>query len=241
MRARTTTTDRDGPDRLDNGHWDQNGYGDHQGDGYESIGRSALHHPFLVGVMAVIGLLVGTAIGYEHNATYTADAQLIVGQASDLAQDQIPGLAVAEEQLASDYARLGNSTDVIAAAEANLHLSYLPGTLSASPIAESSIIDVQATASSEAEALKLANAGAAALETVVIKVNNDNQAELAPIVNAYEKADAAAEQATLQETCSNTSSTPSLASWATTQSPRQTKNTRTTSTPRSRLPRRGEI
>jgi capsular polysaccharide biosynthesis protein len=186
------------PNGLKDAYWDQDGYRGGQHDGYESIGRSALHHPLLVAVVAVVGLLIGTAIGYKHPATYTADAQLIVGRASSLAEDQVPGLAVAEEQLASDYARLGNSTDVIAAAEANLHVTSLPGTLSASPIAQSSVIDVQATASSEAEALKLANAGAAALEAVVTQVNNENQAEVAPIVNAFEKSDAAYEQATAQ-------------------------------------------
>ena len=185
-------------DRPDEGRWDDNGHSDGPTDGYESIGRSALRHPVLVGVIAVIGLLVGTAIGYKHPATYTADAQLIVGRAASLAEDQIPGLAVAEEQLAADYARLGSSTNVAAAAEANLHASSLPGTLSASPIAESSIIDVQATSSSEAEAIKLANAGAAALETVVTQVTNDNQAQVAPIVNAFQKADAEYEQATAQ-------------------------------------------
>jgi capsular polysaccharide biosynthesis protein len=186
------------PNGLEDAYWDQDRYGNGEADGYESIGRSALHHPFLVAVIAVVGLLIGTAIGYKHPATYTADAQLIVGRASSLAQDQIPGLAVAEDELASDYARLGNSTDVISAAEANLHVTSLPGTLSASPISQSSIIDVQANASSEAEALKLANAGAAALETVVTQVTNDNQSELTPIVNSFEKADAEYEQATAQ-------------------------------------------
>ena len=189
---------RNRSDRVDDGYWDRNGHADGSGDGYESIGRSALHHPVLVGVVAVIGFLVGTAIGYKHAATYTADAQLIVGRASDLAQDQIPGLAVAEQALASDYARLATSTDVIGAAEANLHVTSLPGTMTASPIAESSIIDVQATASSEAEALKLANAGAAALETIVTQVTNDNQSQVAPIVNAFQKADSDYEQATAQ-------------------------------------------
>ena len=137
-------------DRLDEPRWDDNGHSGGPTGGYESIGRSALHHPVLVGVIAVIGLLVGTAIGYKHPATYTADAQLIVGRAASLAQDQIPGLAVAEQELAADYARLGSSTNVISAAEAKLHVDSLPGTLSASPIAQSSIVDVQATSSSEA-------------------------------------------------------------------------------------------
>jgi capsular polysaccharide biosynthesis protein len=194
-RGRPDGRDAEPPDA---GRWEQNGYHSGPSEGYESIGRSALHHPFLVVVAAVIGLLVGTAIGYEHTATYTADAQLMVGRASSLAQDEIPGLAVAEQELSSDYARLGNSTDVVSATEANLHIASLPGTLSASPIAQSSIIDVQATAPSETEALKVANAGAAALETIVTQVTNDNQSQLTPIVNAFEKTDSAYEQATAQ-------------------------------------------
>jgi capsular polysaccharide biosynthesis protein len=189
---------RGGGNGREDGQWDDDGRGGRHGVGYESIGRSGLNHPVLVGVIAVIGLLVGTAVGYKHPPTYTADAQLIVGRAASLAQDQIPGLAVAEAQLASDYARLGSSTDVIAAAEANLHVTSLPGTLSASPVAQSSTIDVQATAPSEAGALNLANAGAAALETVVTAVTNDNQAELAPIQDAFEKADSEYQQATTQ-------------------------------------------
>ncbi len=189
---------RDHADRLDDGRWERNGHTEEQADGYESIGRSALNHPVLVVICALIGLLVGTAVGYKHPATYTADAQLIVGRASSLAQDEIPGLAVAEQQLASDYARLATSSNVIAAAEANLHATTLPGTLSASPIALSSIVDIQATASSETEALKLADAGATALQSVVTEVTNDNQSQLAPIVNSFQKADAAYEQATAQ-------------------------------------------
>jgi hypothetical protein len=189
---------RSSGDEFEDDRWDDNGRARRNGAGYESIGRSALSHPVLVGLFVVIGLLVGTAVGYEHPPTYTADAQLIVGKTASLAEDQIPGLAVAEAQLASDYARLGNSSDVISAAEANLHMTSLPGTLSASPVAQSSTIDVQATASSAGEALKLANAGAAALETVVVQVTNDNQAELAPIQAAFEKADSEYEQETAQ-------------------------------------------
>jgi hypothetical protein len=137
-------------------------------------------------------------VGYKHPATYKADAQLIVGRVSSLAQDQIPGLAVAEQALASDYARLITSSNVLSSAAANLGASSIPGTLSASPIAQSSIIDVQATASSSAEALKLANAGAKALESDVLQVTNDSQAQLAPIMAAFQKADSAAQQASAQ-------------------------------------------
>jgi hypothetical protein len=184
--------------QLDNGDWSQDGYDGDRRDGYQSIGRSAVRHPVLVGLAAVVGLIVGLGVGYKHPATYTADAQLIVGRVSSLAEDQIPGLAVAEQSLASDYARLMTSSNVLSAATANLGTSYLPGTLSASPIAQSSIVDVQATASSEAEALKLANAGAKALESDVVQVTNDSQSQLSPIMAAFQKADSAAQQATAQ-------------------------------------------
>ena len=61
------------PERLDDGYWGQNGHDDSPDNGDQSMGRYALRHPLLVGVVAVIGLLVlATAVGYTHQATYTA-------------------------------------------------------------------------------------------------------------------------------------------------------------------------
>ncbi len=172
----------------------------HRGDapGFDSIGRSAMRHPVLVVVVAVVGLLTGAVAGYEHPPAYTADAQLIVGRTASLSIETIPGLDVAVQSLASDYARLITSSSVVSDAEGYLHSSQLPGTLSASPVPESSIIDVRATAANETLALSLANAGAQALTTVVTQVTNDTQAQLAPILASYQKADAAAEAATVQ-------------------------------------------
>jgi len=157
-----------------------------------------MRHPALVGIVAVAGLLIGAGAGYAHPPAHTADAQLIVGRTASLSIETIPGLDVAVQSLASDYARLITSTSVISAAEGYLHDSQLPGTLSASPIPASSIIDVRATASSEALALDLANAGAEALTSVVTQITNDSQAQLAPILANYQKADATAEAATVQ-------------------------------------------
>ena len=163
---------------------------------YTSIGSSALRHPVLVGLMAIVGLLAGLAVGYEHPVTYSAQVQLIVGRTADLAEDQVPGLAQAVQGLAADYARLISSSTVISATEANLGRSSLPGTLTASPVAQSSVIDVSASAPTKANALNLADAGAAALTKVVTQVTNDTQAQLSPIMAAFTKADTAYEQAT---------------------------------------------
>lgn len=165
-------------------------------EGFQSIGRSALWHPGLVGLLVAIGLVAGAVAGYEHSVTYTAQAKLFVGRTSGLAEDEVPGLAVAVDGLAADYARLITATNVVSATEAKLRTTTLPGTLTASPVPGSSVINVTASTSSEASALALANAGAGALTKVVTQVTDDSEAQLQPILREYNNADAAAEQST---------------------------------------------
>ncbi|HUB70361.1 MAG TPA: Wzz/FepE/Etk N-terminal domain-containing protein [Acidimicrobiales bacterium] len=168
--------------------------------GYESIGRSALGHPWLVGLLTLLGLLAGAAVGYVHPPSYTANAQLIVGRTSGLVEDEVPGLQAAVQGLAEDYARLITASNVQAQTLANLHSSSLGGTLSATEIPLSSIIQVQATASTQTQAVQLAQAGASALDTVVVQITNDTPSDLKPIVNEFESADAAYEKANVQVT-----------------------------------------
>ncbi|GEM_PF-3822103 len=165
-------------------------------EGFQSIGRSALSHPVLVGLVLAIGLLAGVVAGYEHPVTYNATAKLFVGRTSGLAEDEVPGLAASVQGLAADYARLITATNVVSDTEANLGTSSLPGTLTASPIPESSIINVQASASSQAVAISLANAAASALTKVVTQVTNDGQAQVQPILENYKRAETTVEQET---------------------------------------------
>jgi hypothetical protein len=149
-----------------------------------------------VGFLLAIGLVAGAVAGYEHPPTYNATAKLFVGRTSGLAEDEVPGLAAAVQGLAADYARLITTTNVISGTEAILGVTTLPGTMTASPIPSSSVINVQASASSEAVAISLANAGGAALTKVVTQVTNDGEAQLQPILRNYDKADAVVEQET---------------------------------------------
>jgi len=166
--------------------------------GFESLGRSALSHSLLVAAAALLGLAAGVGAGYEHPPSYTAQVQLIVGRTSELAENQIPGLAAAVQGLASNYARLITSSSVVSDTESNLHSTSLPGSLTASPVAQSSVINVLASSSTEAQALSLANAGAAALVTVVTQVTNDGVAQLEPLIASYQKADSAVEKASAE-------------------------------------------
>lgn len=167
-------------------------------EGYESLGRSALRHPFLVGAMTALGIVVGAGVGYLHHPTYSAQAQLVVGRLSNLAADQVPGFAAGVQSLASDYARLATSGKVIVATEHNLHTSSLPGSLSASPVPQSNVINVIASAPTAGAALKLANAGASALTSVVLAGTNDTLAQLDPLMAQYTKAEHAYQAATAQ-------------------------------------------
>ncbi|HET9059732.1 MAG TPA: hypothetical protein VFN61_07410 [Acidimicrobiales bacterium] len=153
--------------------------------GYESIGRSALNHPVLVAVLAVLGLVIGFGIGYEHAPSYSAQAQLMVGKTSTLATDQIPGLAAGVQSLASDYARLATTSTVVRGTEKALGVKKLPGSLNATPVPQSSIIDVNASAPTKAQALALANAGAATLVKVISASTADTVAQLKPLVDSY--------------------------------------------------------
>ena len=87
---------------------------------------------------------------------------------------------------------------MISDTESKLHSSSLPGSLTASPVPNSSVINVLASASTETQALSLANAGAAALVTVVTQVTNDGAAQLEPLIASYQQADSAAEKATAE-------------------------------------------
>jgi capsular polysaccharide biosynthesis protein len=166
--------------------------------GFQSLGRSAMTHSVLVAAAAILGLAAGAGAGYEHPPSYSAEVQLIVGRTAELAENQIPGLAAAVQNLASNYSRLITSSNVVSGTESALHTTSLPGSLTASPVPESSVINVIASSPTQAQALSLANAGATALVTVVTNLTNDSQGQLEPLVAAYQRADSLAEKATAQ-------------------------------------------
>lgn len=145
--------------------------GEAEQEGYISLGRSALRHWLLVVVAVVAGGIFGTGGGAVISPTYTARASLIIGKSLDLTNTAaISGFPSAEAQLAQDYARLAGTP----AFEANLQKALghpVPGSIYASEVPQSPVIDVYGIASSQADALALANAGSEALIRSVDSVN----------------------------------------------------------------------
>jgi transposase-like protein len=156
---------------------------------YVSPGRSALNHWRLVAACTIAAVVVALGVGLTRKPTYTAQADLVVGktvQLNNLAA--IPGLALAGQQIASDYSRLISTEIVVKDAQRQLH-GPLGGTLSASPIAQSPIIQVSASAPSSAHAVALAGAGSTALVNAVNKLNEQQSQAAAELLQRYQQAD----------------------------------------------------
>jgi hypothetical protein len=154
---------------------------------YESPGRSAVLHLRLVVAMAVIGLVVGGAIGFVRAPIYKGQARLFVGKTLSLNNTAaIAGFPQAAAQIASDYARLVNTSTVTADAAKRLgHPNALGGSLSATPIPNSPIIEVDSTASTRQGAVALADAGAASLVDAVNQINQEALSQVTALEQSY--------------------------------------------------------
>jgi hypothetical protein len=127
--------------------------------------------------------------GLLRAPVYSAKAELVVGktvQLNNLAA--IPGLAAAGQQIASDYSRLISTAIVSNEVEKKLH-GPLGGSLSASPIPQSPVIEVSATAPSSRHAVALANAGSAALVIAVNQLNEQQSKASSQLLQRYAQAD----------------------------------------------------
>lgn len=148
---------------------------------YISVGTSALTHLRLVVRVAGAGLVLGLLFAIVRPPVYSAEAPLIVGQGANLTNlAAAAGLEPAEESLAADYSRL------VTAPGFSGHVGKVDGSLTASPIPNSTIIQVDATASSKNGALALATHGADALVKVVDTINGGNKAALNSLLSQYQ-------------------------------------------------------
>src|SRR4051794_9927341 len=159
---------------------------------YVSVGRSARSHWRLVATIAVLGLALGLVVGLLRPPTYSAQAKLVVGKSIQLNNlAATPGLALASQQLASDYSRLVSTHAVLD--ETARRLGRTPGDLggrvSASPIPQSPVIILEAHAAHADDALALANAGAGALVRAVNRLNQKQLQSAQLLLDQYRQAD----------------------------------------------------
>lgn len=112
--------------------------------------------------MILLGVL-GAALGYVRQPSYTATAQLSVGELNVADPAAVGSVLKATESLAAVYSRRIDATDVRDSIRRRIGPSNESASIAATPLPQTPIIRVSAKSTDERTAIKVANAGAAAL------------------------------------------------------------------------------
>lgn len=147
---------------------------------------AAGRHPLLFLLPIVVLLAVAVALGLQRHPLYTAQAQLSVGRL-DVNAQAIPGYVQASDELAGTYSRVLDAAQVIDPAARKLGRSpaYVQAHVSASPLAVSQIIVVQATGSTSHGAIALVNLVTNSLAAYVATLNNAASGASASLLSNY--------------------------------------------------------
>jgi uncharacterized protein involved in exopolysaccharide biosynthesis len=124
-----------------------------------TVGDAMRRYWLLIVVVVVAAGAVGAYLGYSRPPQYEATTSLSVGL-MDLSTQSVPGFAVGGEVVAAGYSRSIQSPNVVQPVAQRLKMT--PGAVrshvTATPVPNSPIFMVKATASSAAAAVTLANA-----------------------------------------------------------------------------------
>jgi copper(I)-binding protein len=121
------------------------------------------HYPLLAATPVVALALLGALLGYARTPTYTATAQVAVGQLNVSDPAAVGSVVQATNSLAAVYSRLIDSTDVRKAIAKSAGSKAAGSEISATPIPSSPLIRVTATGTSAGTAIDVANASASSL------------------------------------------------------------------------------
>jgi hypothetical protein len=126
--------------------------------------QAVVAHPILT--LLPILLMVGGAIafGLTREPTWTSEARLSVGELTPSTQSA-PGIAEANQQLASAFSRAIDARRVVTPVSRELGLtsSEVERRLDATPIPESPVLSVSGTGPSERDAVAIARSGTSSL------------------------------------------------------------------------------
>lgn len=136
------------------------------------IASSRAYWPWLV-TPVLLAVVLAIAIGFIRSPTYSAEARLVVGGTTS--NTSLTQSVLGNQTLASIYARIitADSVTTRVAAELDVGIDEATDALSATPIPESPIIRVEATADNESASVELANVASAALVDAVAEQGRD--------------------------------------------------------------------
>ncbi len=128
----------------------------------------------LIVVMGFVAAAAATAV--VRSPTYTAVTRLAVGRIDITSPGALSGYAVATQALANGYSRTVTAQAVAkpVAAKTGLPVAEVQGSVTATPIAESPVFRVEATASTEKLAITLANESSHSLIRYAARLNQNN-------------------------------------------------------------------
>ena len=126
--------------------------------------QAVRRYPLLTIAPMVLLAALGAALGYMRDPTYTATAQLSVGQLNVANPAAIGSVVQASESLASVYSRRIDTSEVRDSVRREVGDAGAGATLAATPVPQSPIVRVLAESSDRQTAIDVSNAGARALE-----------------------------------------------------------------------------
>ena len=135
----------------------------------------AVRRHWILALLPVIALTAaGVAYGLRHQPTYTASAKLAISKLDLTAPGALAGFTDASEALAQTFSRSINATGVVDPVASSLGIApaAVQARLSAVPVAQTPVFEVQATGPSQSSAVRLANAGSTALIAYLTRVNS---------------------------------------------------------------------
>jgi hypothetical protein len=140
--------------------------------------------PLLSTAIVLVFVLASLAAALAAKPTYQAEARLLVGSAQTVDTQALQSFEVATEQLAATSSRLISSDQV--QSDITRKFNILSPNVQASPIPQTAIIRVTATAASESAAVRLAAIAAASLANVITNIGTDT----AGLLSDYQTASA---------------------------------------------------
>lgn len=150
--------------------------------GSSAVGRSsfvgpleaALRRPLLVLLPLIVLVAAAVAYGLTRSPEYTAESRVNVGRV-DVPAFTVQGVVTGNAVLASGYSRIVTAKPVLdhVAAETKVPADDARDMLAGSPVPGSTLIRVESTGDTEAEAIAVANAGAQGLIDYVRELNAD--------------------------------------------------------------------
>jgi capsular polysaccharide biosynthesis protein len=140
---------------------------------YVGVITSAVRHPILLVVPIIVCLAAAVAYGVHRSPKYTATTRMQVTGLNLASPGALSAYSSASAALATTYARNldGDAVATPVATKVHLPIGTVRKAISASPVPNSPVFDINATAKSSAQALTMVNETARSLQDYVGSLN----------------------------------------------------------------------